>query len=170
MPLPLGLAPVQATTLVVQGLTAALVLREAGRLTPGETVAVEAAAGGVGSFAVQLAKLFGAKQVIGLASDGAKCAKARQLGADEAKIDEAFHGAIRTAKQQKSISLTKRAEATYKNSAAERESVRGNTGSDCLLQISCSSLPFLKHPPEKSFLNAGFRSAAQVPRSQEFCY
>ena len=84
MPLPLGLSPVQATTLVVQGLTAALVLRQAGRLTPGETVAVEAAAGGVGSFAVQLAKLFGAKQVIGLASDGAKCAKARQLGADEA--------------------------------------------------------------------------------------
>jgi NADPH:quinone reductase len=84
MPLPLGLAPVQATTLVVQGLTAALVLRHAGRLAPGETVAIEAAAGGVGSFAVQLAKLFGARQVIGLASDGSKCAKARHLGADEA--------------------------------------------------------------------------------------
>jgi NADPH2:quinone reductase len=84
MPLPAGLTPVQATTLVVQGLTAALVLRQAGQLAPGETVAVEAAAGGVGSFAVQLAKLFGASQVIGLASDGAKCARARQLGADEA--------------------------------------------------------------------------------------
>ena len=84
MPLPAGLTPVQATTLVVQGLTAALVLRHAGRLAAGETVAVEAAAGGVGSFAVQLAKLFGASQVIGLASDGAKCARARRLGADEA--------------------------------------------------------------------------------------
>lgn len=84
MPLPAGLTPVQATTLVVQGLTASLVLRQAGQLAPGETVAVEAAAGGVGSFAVQLAKLFGASQVIGLASDGAKCARARQLGADEA--------------------------------------------------------------------------------------
>jgi NADPH:quinone reductase len=84
MPLPAGLTHVQATTLVVQGLTAALVLRHAGRLAAGETVAVEAAAGGVGSFAVQLAKLFGASQVIGLASDGAKCARARQLGADEA--------------------------------------------------------------------------------------
>lgn len=83
MPLPAGLTPIQATTLVVQGLTAALVLRHAGRLVPGESVAVEAAAGGVGSFAVQLAKLFGASQVIGLASDAAKCAKARQLGADE---------------------------------------------------------------------------------------
>jgi NADPH2:quinone reductase len=84
MPLPAGLTPVQATTLVVQGLTAALVLRHAGRLAVGETVAVEAAAGGVGSFAVQLGKLFGASQVIGLASDGAKCARARQLGADAA--------------------------------------------------------------------------------------
>ena len=83
MPRPAGLTPVQATTLVVQGLTAALVLRHAGRLAAGETVAVEAAAGGVGSFAVQLAKLFGASQVIGLASNGAKCARARQLGADE---------------------------------------------------------------------------------------
>jgi NADPH2:quinone reductase len=84
MPLPSGLTPVQATTLVVQGLTAALVLRHAGRLAAGEKVAVEAAAGGVGSFAVQLAKLFGASQVVGLASDAAKCARARQLGADEA--------------------------------------------------------------------------------------
>jgi NADPH2:quinone reductase len=84
MRLPAGLTPVQATTLIVQGLTAALVLRHAGRLAAGETVTVEAAAGGVGSFAVQLAKLFGASQVIGLASDGSKCARARQLGADEA--------------------------------------------------------------------------------------
>jgi NADPH2:quinone reductase len=84
MLLPAGLTPVQATTLIVQGLTAALVLRQAGHLVAGETVTVEAAAGGVGSFAVQLAKLFGASQVIGLASDGAKCAKALELGADEA--------------------------------------------------------------------------------------
>jgi predicted ATPase len=36
-----------------------------------------------------------------------------KLGADEAKIEEAFREAIRTAKKQKSISLIKRAEATY---------------------------------------------------------
>ena len=84
MSLPAGLTAVQATTLVVQGLTAALVLRQAGQLAPGETVAVEAAAGGVGSFAVQLAKLFGASKVIGLAGDDTKCRRARQLGADEA--------------------------------------------------------------------------------------
>ena len=84
MPLPPGLTSVLAATLVVQGLTAALVLREAGRLVQGETVVVEAAAGGVGSVAVQLARLFGASKVIGLAGNAAKCATARQLGADEA--------------------------------------------------------------------------------------
>ena len=69
-----------------------------------------------------------------------------KVGGDEAEIEEMFREAIRTAKEQKSTCLTKRAEATYTNSAAERESVRGNTGSDCLLQISCSSLPFPQTP------------------------
>ena len=84
MPLPAGPTSVLAATLVVQGLTAALVLRQAGRLVAGETVTVEAAAGGVGSVAVQLAGLFGASKVIGLAGNAEKCTRARQLGADEA--------------------------------------------------------------------------------------
>jgi predicted ATPase len=37
----------------------------------------------------------------------------KKLGADEATIEEAFRKAIRTAKEQKSISLVKRVEATY---------------------------------------------------------
>ena len=64
----------------------------------------------------------------------------------KAEIEQVFCEAIRTANEQKSTWLTKRAEANYTNSAAERESVRGNTGSDCLLQISCSSLPFPQTP------------------------
>jgi ATP/maltotriose-dependent transcriptional regulator MalT len=44
------------------------------------------------------------------------------LGADEAAIEAAFHEAIRTAKQQKSLSLLKRAEA----SRAEYRSQRGS--------------------------------------------
>ena len=36
-----------------------------------------------------------------------------QLGAGEAEIEEAFCEAIRTAKQQKSVSLAMRAEASY---------------------------------------------------------
>jgi hypothetical protein len=35
------------------------------------------------------------------------------LGADEAKIEASFCAAINTAKEQKSVSLEKRAEATY---------------------------------------------------------
>ncbi|RQZ14191.1 NADPH:quinone oxidoreductase family protein [Burkholderia sp. Bp9017] len=82
IPLPPGLDAVRASALVAHGLTAALVLRKAARLLPGETVLVEAAAGGVGSLAVQLAKLYGAGKVIAAASTPAKRALAESLGAD----------------------------------------------------------------------------------------
>ena len=35
------------------------------------------------------------------------------MGAEETQIEDSFHNAIRIAKQQKSVSLEKRAEATY---------------------------------------------------------
>ena len=57
------------------------------RLLPGETVLVHAAGSGVGSAAVQIAKLWGA-QVIATAGGAAKCARARELGADHV-IDSA---------------------------------------------------------------------------------
>jgi len=82
IPLPDGIDAVQATALVVQGLTALFALRDAGRLEKGETVLIEAAAGGVGSFAVQLAKILGAGTVIGAASSEAKRAVAMSFGAD----------------------------------------------------------------------------------------
>ena len=50
-----------ALALLVQGLTAWHLLRTAARIVPGETVAVNAAAGGVGHLAIQLAKEFGAR-------------------------------------------------------------------------------------------------------------
>lgn len=86
VPLPPGLDAVRAAALMAHGLTAALVLRKAARLQPGETVLVEAAAGGVGSLAVQLAKHYGAGKVIAAASTPAKRALAEQLGAD-ASVD-----------------------------------------------------------------------------------
>lgn len=84
IPLPPGLTADQATALVVQGLTAAFALRNSARLAAGESVFVEAAAGGVGVFAIQLAKLFGAGQVIAGASTQAKRDIALKLGADAA--------------------------------------------------------------------------------------
>ncbi len=80
--LPSGIDPVTVATLQVQGLTAYLNLKISGRLQPGESVLVHAAGGGVGTLAVQLAKLLGASRVIATASTDEKLAIARELGAD----------------------------------------------------------------------------------------
>ena len=79
VPLSPGITAVQAAAVVAHGLTAALSLRNAGRLAPGESVLIEGAAGGVGSFAVQLAKLYGAGKVIAAASTPEKRAIAERL-------------------------------------------------------------------------------------------
>ncbi|MHA6894398.1 quinone oxidoreductase family protein [Ralstonia pseudosolanacearum] len=91
MPLPPGIDSVQAAALVGHGLTAALSLRKAAQLKAGESVLIEAAAGGVGSFAVQLAKLYGAGKVIAAASTPEKRAIAERLGAD-ASVDYTMNG------------------------------------------------------------------------------
>ncbi len=71
----------QAAALLLQGTTAHTLLHHCARIEEGETVAIEAAAGGTGCLAVQLAKRAGAK-VIGLASSDEKCSLAERLGAD----------------------------------------------------------------------------------------
>jgi NADPH:quinone reductase len=71
-----------AAALPLQGLSAYHVLKTMGRLEKGETVLVHAAAGGVGTLAVQLAKQFGAGKIIATASSAEKLELARQLGAD----------------------------------------------------------------------------------------
>ena len=74
----------QATALLVQGITAYGLLHDAARLEAGESVLIEAAAGGVGHLAIQLAKLAGAAPVIGLAGSDEKLALVKRLGADVA--------------------------------------------------------------------------------------
>jgi NADPH:quinone reductase len=71
----------RAAALLLQGLTAMALVRECARIQPGETIVVEAAAGGTGTLSVQLAKRAGAK-VIGLASSEEKRATVERLGAD----------------------------------------------------------------------------------------
>jgi NADPH2:quinone reductase len=71
----------QAAALLLQGMTAHALLHYCAHIREGETVVVEAAAGGTGTLAVQLAKRAGAK-VIGLASSDEKRALAQRLGAD----------------------------------------------------------------------------------------
>ena len=81
VPLPDEVSDEQAAGLLLQGLTAHALLHHCAHVEEGETVVVEAAAGGTGSLAVQLAKRAGAK-VIGLASSEEKRAFAEKLGAD----------------------------------------------------------------------------------------
>jgi len=88
-----------ACALVLQGTTAWHILRTSARIQPGETVVVMAAAGGVGTLAVQLARTFGAGRVVAVASSAEKRALATELGAD-ATVDSAeadLTGAIREA-------------------------------------------------------------------------
>lgn len=81
---PDGVADGEALALVLQGVTAWHLLRTSAHLAEGETVVVHAAAGGVGSLAVQLAKRWGAGRVIATASTDEKRALALELGADVA--------------------------------------------------------------------------------------
>lgn len=69
-----------ATALLVQGLTALHLTKQAP--VAGKTVLINAAAGGVGSLLVQLAKRAGAKTVIAAASNASKLAFAQSIGAD----------------------------------------------------------------------------------------
>jgi NADPH:quinone reductase-like Zn-dependent oxidoreductase len=83
LPKPRRLSFDEAACVPLAFLTAwhALVARAA--LRPGETVLVHAAGSGVGSAAVQIAKVLGAR-VIATAGSDAKCERARAIGADHA--------------------------------------------------------------------------------------
>jgi NADPH2:quinone reductase len=82
-PVPDAVSDAQALALIVQGTTAWHLLRTFGRLASGESVAVHAAAGGVGTLAVQLARHWGAGRIVGTATGPEKAELARSLGADE---------------------------------------------------------------------------------------
>jgi NADPH:quinone reductase-like Zn-dependent oxidoreductase len=81
-PKPAGLSFEQAAALPMAALTALQGLRDTGGLRAGQRVIVNGAAGGVGSFAVQLAKVLGASTVSGVCS-AASSEMVRSLGADE---------------------------------------------------------------------------------------
>jgi NADPH2:quinone reductase len=84
IPIPPALDFTQAAAFPLQGITAYQLLQESAGLQSGESVLVHAAAGGVGTLAIQLAKLMGAGTVIGTASSTEKLELARSLGADSA--------------------------------------------------------------------------------------
>ena len=78
---PAGLSHVDAAALALVGLTALCAIEDSLRLKAGETILIQGGAGGVASFAIQLAKHLGAR-VITTAS-AANAAWLREIGADQ---------------------------------------------------------------------------------------
>ena len=102
MPLPAGFPHVDAAAFIMIYATSHHALIDRGQLKPGETVLVLGAAGGVGTAAIQIAKLMGAK-VIAAASTDEKCALCKSIGADltinysEHALPTAFRDAVKAA-------------------------------------------------------------------------
>ena len=94
VPLPDGASFEEGASFLMTFLTAYIPLTRQVRLEPGATVLVHAAAGGVGSATVQLAKHMGAR-VVATASSEEKRAFALEHGADEAYAYEDFAEAVR---------------------------------------------------------------------------
>jgi NADPH2:quinone reductase len=82
IPFPESMSFVEAAAFPVQYMTAYHALTTVGRAVAGEKVLIHAAAGGVGTAAVQIAKLLGL-HVIGTASSEEKRNRVLELGADE---------------------------------------------------------------------------------------
>jgi NADPH:quinone reductase len=81
VPLPPGFPATDAAAFIMTYATSHHALLDRAQLKQGETVLVLGAAGGVGTAAIQIAKVVGAR-VIAAASSLAKCALCRAIGAD----------------------------------------------------------------------------------------
>lgn len=84
IPIPKGISFAEAATIPIQGLSAFALLTLAARPLANDSVLVQAAAGGVGLYLVQLAKILGVEKVIALAGSKEKVALIKDLGADVA--------------------------------------------------------------------------------------
>lgn len=80
-PKPANLSFEQAAAIAISGLTALQALRDVAKVQPGQRVLIIGASGGVGTYAVQVAKAFGA-HVTGVCSTS-KVDMVRAIGADE---------------------------------------------------------------------------------------
>ena len=85
-PLPPGISPTDALSIFgITGMTAYFGMTDVGRVKDGDVVVVSGAAGATGSTAGQIAKIKGAKKVVGIAGGPEKCKWiVEELGFDEA--------------------------------------------------------------------------------------
>jgi putative PIG3 family NAD(P)H quinone oxidoreductase len=106
IPIPATLSFEQAATIPEAFLTAREALFSAGRLQTGESVLIHAAAGGVGSAAVQLARVHGSR-VFATASSADKLRVVRELGADVAinYREQDFVSVIENETQREGVNL-----------------------------------------------------------------
>lgn len=93
-PKPASVGWAEAGSLPLAGLTAWQALNRGLELEKGDVLLVHAAAGGVGSFAVQLARVLGAARVIGTASEGTHD-YLRELGAEPVTYGEGLAERVR---------------------------------------------------------------------------
>lgn len=107
----------QAAAVPVSAVTALQGLRDHGQLQPGQSVLINGASGGVGSFAVQIAKALGA-EVTGVAS-GRKLDLVRALGADHV-VDYRQHDVTRSGQRFDLILDT----AAYRSLGDHRRALR----------------------------------------------
>lgn len=88
-PIPPGLSPDQACTVLVAGVSALLMLRHVAHVGAGDVVLVQGAAGGVGAYAMQVAKALGTSRVIGAVGHVSRTAAAIAHGADDVVVYDA---------------------------------------------------------------------------------
>lgn len=86
-PLPDAVSFAQAATLPVAGLTALYALEKGGSLV-GKRVLITGASGGVGMFAVQIARLMGAASVVGVVRQERHVTAVREAGAHEVVVSD----------------------------------------------------------------------------------
>jgi NADPH:quinone reductase len=108
MRMPEGLSFEQAAVLPVALMTLHNALMTAGRMQAGESVMIQGASSGVGLMGLQIAKLKGAKLVIGTSTDATRRPRLKEFGADLAidTRDPAWPEQVLKATDGKGINLT----------------------------------------------------------------
>jgi len=136
IPKPANLSFEEASSIPLVFLTAWHMLVERVKMKPGETLLVHAAGSGVGSAAIQIGKLLGAR-VFATASTDAKLAKARSLGADETinYQQEDFLDAVRRLTNKRGIDVV----FEHTGEATWEKSVRSLTRSGRLVTCGATS-------------------------------